>query len=306
MTFRLYFKHLYPSYVEWKDEPFSPWMFEEAVLFSVLSFFEFDFLEEDFSLKEILNCEIFMDSGAFAATSMGFYLDPYEVAEMHLVLGSDLIIPLDHIIFENDSKEIIQNKMSKTIENTEILLDNKPKGAEIIGPLQGFSEEDLQYSFEKFFDLGIRKFAIGGIVFQSNLESICERITLTRRITQKYSLHIFGKFLHPELLKIAIASGADSVDGFGYILSSLKGLYITNQRYEPLSNISDEEIQMCNCPICRENSIEDFLNKSRESQHLLIQHNIHSLIRLKNEYIKQKIVLEDISNFIKNYKEETV
>jgi queuine/archaeosine tRNA-ribosyltransferase len=157
-VFRLYFKHLYSSYLEWQESPFAPWRFDgEGVLFSIVSFLESKLLEEDFSLNESLQCETFMDSGAFAAESMGFSLDPYEVAEMHALLKADLIVPLDRIILAEDSDDLIKQKVAETISNTEILLDFRPKGSEVVGPLQGHSSDIIEEMFEKYRELGIRR-----------------------------------------------------------------------------------------------------------------------------------------------------
>lgn len=285
--FRLYFKHLYPSFSEWQTDPFAPWSFQESVLLSVLSFFESRLLSrEEFSLQKALDCEIFMDSGAFAATSMGFELDPYEVAEMHALLKADLIVPLDKIILPEDGEQTIQQKIDETIRNTEILLDFKPKGSEIIAPLQGHSPSLLERLFNSYRELGIRKFALGGLVFQSNLEAALARIRLARTITKGYFLHVFGRFLHPELLKAVIATGADSVDGYGYILSSVKGLYIYGEKYRPIMDLTEAQFNRCSCSVCQEVDLSDLQRGDSIAQHRLIEHNIHSLITLKEQFVR--------------------
>jgi tRNA-guanine family transglycosylase len=286
---KLYYKHLYPSMKEWRDKPFAPWSFKEQVLLNVLSFFESNYLEdEDFDLKRELGCEIFMDSGAFTATAMGFELDPYEVAEMQVILKADIIVPLDKVILANDTSEDVNRKISENIRNTEILLDMNPKGSEIIGPLHGFSKEIIQRSYDSYYNLGIRKFALGGIVFEPDFEKNLERMKLVREITGKHHLHVFGKFLHPELLHYLIEMQIDSVDGYGYIFSSLKGQYIVENKYESLADLTDESIKLCSCRSCQENSLQDFLRGDRDAQHLLIQHNITSLNRLKLKLEKNK------------------
>ncbi|NHJ41267.1 MAG: hypothetical protein FK731_14640, partial [Asgard group archaeon] len=268
---RLYFKHLYPSVKAWQEPPFAPWSFRENVLLSVLSFFETNFLTNEFSLKEELGCEILMDSGAFTATAMGFQMDPYEVAEIQAILKADLIVPLDEVVLLGDNEEIVEEKIKNTIHNTEILMDFKPKGSEIIAPLQGFTKEILQKSFDKFHDLGIRKFALGGLVFDPDLERNLKRIKIARELTKKNFFHVFGKFLDPELIKHLVDLNVDSVDGYGYIIASLKGLYIINNRYESLSNLKEDEIEKCDCFVCQNNSYQDLIRGDQESQLLIIQ-----------------------------------
>ncbi|MGC9778831.1 MAG: tRNA-guanine transglycosylase [Candidatus Heimdallarchaeota archaeon] len=286
--FKLYYKHLYPSIIEWQDEPFAPWSFKEQVLLNVLPFFESTLLKEEFSLKKEIGCEIFMDSGAFTAASMGYELDPYEVAEMQALLKADLVVPVDKVVFREDSYRIVNQKIEDTISNTEILLDLKHKTSQVIGPLQGFTKEILEHSFNEFKKLGIQRFAISGLVFESEIKRNMERIALTREITKGYPLHIFGKFLHPELLKLIIDANTDSVDGYGCIIASLKGNYIFNGTYESISDLTDDEIDLCSCSICQENSYENLSRVDKESQHLLIIHNIIALNNLKEELLKQK------------------
>uniref|UniRef100_UPI00257EF96D tRNA-guanine transglycosylase n=1 Tax=Candidatus Borrarchaeum sp. TaxID=2846742 RepID=UPI00257EF96D len=262
--------------------------FNEGVLFSIVGFFESTLLQEDFSLNEKLQCETFMDSGAFAAETMNFSLDPYEVAELHATLEADLIVPLDQIIFPEDSDKIIKQKVEETIKNTEILLDYRPKKSEVIGPLQGHSLDVIKEMFEKYRELGIQKFAIGGLAspFQSDLTMALDIIKTARNITKGFFLHVFGRFLHPRLLKLVIETGADSVDGFGYILSSVRGFYTLEGRYEVIGNITEDQLKSCSCPACQENSLQDFQRGDEEAQYLLIIHNIHSLIQLKEHYLR--------------------
>ncbi|TFF84018.1 hypothetical protein EU523_01900 [Candidatus Heimdallarchaeota archaeon] len=285
---KLYFKHLYPSFEEWREEPFAPWSFKEATLLSVLSFFESHIIEDEtFSLKKELDCEVFMDSGAFAATAMGFELDPYEVAEIHSLIKADLIVPLDKIILEEDDQETIERKIEETIHNTEILLDMKPKNSEIIAPLQGLSRAMIERLFDKYRELGITRFALGGVVFQKDLEAALERIRMTRVITEGYFLHIFGRFLHPELLEPIIQTGADSVDGYGYVISSVKGLYIHQGKYKPVMELTAEEFKQCQCSVCQENDLADLQRADSQAQYLLIEHNIQSLIEVKEQFLRK-------------------
>lgn len=231
-----------------------------------------------------------MDSGAFAAASMGFNLDPYEVAEMHAVLKADLVVPLDKIILAEDSDEVINEKITETIRNTEILLDYCPIKSEVVGPLQGLTPELIERMFYVYHELGIKKFALGGLVFQSSLKDTIERIRQARKITTGYPLHLFGRFLHPKLLESVIATGADSVDGYGYILNSVRGLYINfqEQNYTSIAKITENDLKRCSCLACQENSLLDFQRGDQESQYLLIIHNIFSLIEIKNFHLKNK------------------
>lgn len=283
--FRLYFKHMYPSYPEWRNEPFCPWSFgEEGVLLTVLSFFEKE-LDDAFSLRKALKCEVFMDSGAFSAAAMGFSLDPYEVAEMQALLKADLVVPLDIVITSEDSPEQAKQKVAETIRNTEILLDFLPKGCEAIGPLQGLTPGLIELMFTEFLDLGVKRFALGGVVFQRDIGQALERIKSVRNITNGYPLHVFGKFLHPRLLK-AVMRVSDSVDGYGYILSSVKGLYIHEGEYKAIGGINEDQLAECPCSACQ-NTVLDFQRGDREAQHLIIQHNIQALIALKDRFEKE-------------------
>ncbi|MHA2248322.1 MAG: hypothetical protein ACXADY_25455 [Candidatus Hodarchaeales archaeon] len=288
--FQLYFKHLLTWAPEWQESPFAPWMFEESVFLSILSFFESGLLDrDDFSLREILQCEsIFMDSGAFAAATMGFTLDPYEVAEMQALLKADLIVPLDRIVMTEDSPEVVNQKIQETLRNTEIMLDYCPKGSEVVAPLQGLTSDLITQMFDAYRELGLKRFGLGGLVFQPTLTQTIERVKVVRAITQGYWLHLFGKFLHPYLLKPVIEAKADSVDGFGFILSSNKGLYIDIEikKYISIGLLSDSQLKNCPCAVCHENDLLDFQRGDREGQHLLIQHNIHTLITLKDHYLK--------------------
>ncbi|MHA1974106.1 MAG: tRNA-guanine transglycosylase [Candidatus Hodarchaeales archaeon] len=285
--FDLYFKHLFPYYEEWSETPFLPWGFSDCTFFSVLSFFECDLNKiEEQSISRIVKTKTFMDSGAFAAASLGIELDPYEIAEMHSILKADLIVPLDKIILQDDPENIVESKIKETIRNTEILLDYNIKRSEVVGPLQGLKPEILERMFLEYKDLGIRTFALGGLVFQESLSQSLERISSAREITESYYLHIFGRFLHPRLLRGIIETGVDSVDGFGYILRSIRGFYIYNGNYTSIGLLQQSQLEECECQACTNSSLDDFQRGDREAQHLLIKHNIEALIKIKDKIIR--------------------
>ena len=286
---QLFFKHLYPSFKEWQEPPFTPWEFGEGVLLTVLSFFESDlFLEEEINaFSDVVRCSVMMDSGAFMADGVGFVLDPMEVVEMHALLKADLIVPLDRIIFEEDSDEVVEQKIEETLANTKLLLDHHIPGSEVVGTLQGFSQEVLERLRDEYRSLGIRYFGIGGLVFQRDLRSTRERILVARELTKGHRLHVFGKFLHPRLMRIPLELGVDSVDGFGYLLSSVKGLYLKATRYTPIREITTADLERCACSACVEHDILDFQRGDEAAQYLLIRHNIHNLINLKHWYMSR-------------------
>ncbi|MFW9853495.1 MAG: hypothetical protein ACFFFG_00445 [Candidatus Thorarchaeota archaeon] len=228
-----------------------------------------------------------MDSGAFAAASLGFTLDPFEIAEMQSRLKADLIVPLDEIIFSEDDEDIINQKLTSTILNTEILIDLKSIESEIVGPLQGLSLDIIERLFDTYRSLGIKKFALGGLVFQSSLKQTIEQIKKVRRLTKGYSLHIFGRFLHPTLLQPIMEAKVDSVDGFGYIIKSVKGMYIQQENRKYVAIGALESVEECSCSVCLNNDILDFQRGDETAQYLLIQHNIRALIDIKNRYLSE-------------------
>ncbi|MFW9778552.1 MAG: hypothetical protein ACFFE8_06825 [Candidatus Heimdallarchaeota archaeon] len=242
----------------------------------------------EFSLRNIVQCEpIFMDSGAFASACLGFTLDPFEVAEIHSRLKADLIVPLDDIIFSEDNETMINQKVATTILNTEILIDLKPKESEIVGPLQGLSLDVIERLFDAYRSLGIRKFALGGLVFQSSLKQTIEHIKRVRKLTNGFFLHVFGRFLHPALLKPIMKAKADSVDGFGYILKSVKGMYIEQKTRKYVAIGALESVEECPCSVCIDNDILDFQRGDEAAQYLLIRHNIAALIDIKNQSLSE-------------------
>jgi len=286
--FQLFFKHLY-SYSEWQETPFMPWNFDTGILFSALQFFEStDIQTSDFNLKKRVDCPIFMDSGAFSASAMGFVLDPYEVCEIHRITRADYAVPLDLVITEEDPEQTRKEKISKTIDNTKLLQEYIPTST-ILAPIQGFTKTTMEVMFEEYRKLGITKFALGGLVFQRNIEANLKRIVMARKITQGYFLHIFGKFLHPKLLSLVVKTDADSVDGYGYIISSIKGKYIdvSKRSYVGIGKLEEENFQQCSCAACRNYDLLDFQRGDRDAQHLLLEHNINALIVIKDQILEQ-------------------
>ena len=92
--------------------------------------------------------------------------DPHEVIEMHNILKADLIVPLDKIILTEDTQRAIERKITETIQNTELLLDNRPNGSTVVGPIQGTTISVIKRMVEKYEEIGIKHYALGGLVFQ--------------------------------------------------------------------------------------------------------------------------------------------
>ena len=59
------------------------------------------------------------------------------------------------------------------------------------------------------------------------------------------------------------------MDGYGYIISSIKGLYIINNKYESITNLEEEDIKKCNCDSCQKNNYQDLIRGDREAQFLI-------------------------------------
>ncbi|MFX1250425.1 MAG: hypothetical protein ACFFCZ_02310 [Promethearchaeota archaeon] len=271
--------------------PLYPWPFGEGILFTTYSFQWLSDLicEPNFSLRDLIgsNVSIFIDSGAYSAAAMNITLDVYEINEIHYLLEGDYIVPLDYIIFPSDSKGTIREKVQQTIDNTVSLLEMKSNRSIVIGPLQGNSAETIASMYDRFREIGIDHFAIGGLLFKPLKEAI-KVIEIARQITRGQQLHVFGKFLHPQLLKIPIFSGVDSVDGAAYLAKSLQGWYIDpiNYKYTPVSSLEEELV--CSCQICRDTSVMDLQRGDFESQLFLIEHNIHKLKEIKRLYQKEQ------------------
>jgi len=249
---------------------------------------------------------LFGDSGGFQNMTQNIHLNPLDVLtwqEKNCNVGFTFDLPL----FANDSKKVILDKQTRTVDNAMLMLKHKENPImDLYAVIQGHSGLDQKRIFN-MYDKDIENFeglAIGGLVplnhhYVLETEILCRFIDNVRNRTNIKQLHFFG---------IGSSNNAWIIK---YLIKKLKGYTIThdtsyyrfgNERKffmtEPTLNRaifipSDNKLQYapCFCPVCSKTPWKEYDTND------IMLHNLYMCI----DFDKRIEVMMDDEELFKNH-----
>ncbi len=251
------------------------------------------------------------DSGAFQQYMYNdnkIEISPEEIESFQEKIESDFPVILDIPVQLEDTFEVAEAKVSKTLERAkENISRRKNPNCYWIGPIHGGKFPDLlkKSSIEMSkLDFGI--YAIGGLVkaflqyqFELTLNML---ITVKKNIIPNKPLHMFGLGL-PQFFSLAVACGCDLMDSAAYILFARENRYFT---LSTGTKRLDELIEFpCHCPICTKYTPAEVRNFEPELRvELLAKHNLYlsfSELRTIRQAIRDGDLWELVEMRIRNH-----
>ncbi|MBY9017194.1 MAG: tRNA guanosine(15) transglycosylase TgtA [Candidatus Lokiarchaeota archaeon] len=264
-------------------------------------------------IHDFLNYDgiIATDSGAFQQYMYNdnkIEISPEEIENFQERIESDFPVILDLPVQLEDTFEVAESKVLKTIERAkENISRRENQNCYWIGPIHGGKFPDLlkRSSIEMSkLDFGI--YAIGGLVkaflqyqFELTLNML---ITVKKNIIPNKPLHMFGLGL-PQFFSLAVACGCDLMDSAAYILFAKQNRYFT---LSTGTKRLDELIEFpCHCPICTKYTPSEV--KTFEPElivELLAKHNLYlsfSELRTIRQAIRDGNLWELVETRIRNH-----
>ena len=242
----------------------------------------YDKLALEMGVHNLLGVEtpIMTDSGAYQLMTYGsIEVDPLEIVEYQVSLGSDIGVILDIPTRKGIPKDQVRQEVEETLKRAKQALNVKRDKMLLVGPVQGGLYLDLvAYSASKLSKLDFDVYAVGGPVqIMENYEfRDLVKLVMTAKMNLPLGkpLHLFGAG-HPLILPLAVAMGVDTFDSASY------ALYAKNKRYmTPYGTLRLKEMRdlPCNCPVCSSYDIKDLIEMpSQELVEKLSQHNLYVL-----------------------------
>lgn len=245
-------------------------------------------------LHNFLNFQdsIMTDSGAYQLLVYGEVdVSPEEVVTIQEEIDTDIAIILDIPSGLDASFSEVENRVKQTIKNAETSLKQRTRKDILwIGPVQGGVYLDLvKQCASEVGKLDFDMHAIGSVtqlMEKYQFEKLVDLVmTAKQNLPPHRAVHLFGAG-HPMVFSLIVAMGVDTFDSAAY------ALYAKNNRYlTPTGTVRLEELKynVCLCPICRETSPQELLNKPQtERETLLAKHNLYvSLMEIQT--IRQAI-----------------
>jgi 7-cyano-7-deazaguanine tRNA-ribosyltransferase len=253
---------------------------------------------------------IMTDSGGYQVLEYGsIEVEPREIAQFEIDIGSDICVPLDKPTGFGLSYAKSEDFVNRTLENAkatlEIVAENKKArnigtnknkencvgGAIWAGPIQGSEHFDLlEHSVQTLDKMGFELMAIGSpveLMESYNFSLLCQMIAKVKRLIPAKPIHLFGAG-HPLTIPLAVALGCDTFDSASYMLYARDNRYMYGTgtaRLEDLSYFS------CPCPICSIYTVKELLDMDQNKRTIEIAK--HNLYVLKAEVLAVKQAIKD-------------
>jgi queuine tRNA-ribosyltransferase len=192
------------------------------------------------------------------------YLTPEDVIKIQLILGSDIMMPLDecppHPCFHKQASEA----NTRTLEWAKRCRDyffehqNKDKPQYLFGIVQGATFNDLrEQSAREILDIGFDGYAIGGVSVGESVREMFEAITGVEPLLPSDKPRYLMGVGYPDQIVQAVGQGVDMFDTViptkfgrhGAAFTSKGKLVVRNGEYSQDFGPLDEA---CPCYVCRE------------------------------------------------------
>jgi len=221
---------------------------------------------------------ITMDSGGYLFMKRGeMDVTPEAILALYEEGKPDFGVVLDFPVTPNLPREVVEERLSKTLENTRRMLKSRRSANPALIPvIHGHDEETIRRYVKRLREIGdFDVYGIGSLVpsvFNAKgvggIHNVVRIISLVRTLLPDKIIHVFGVG-GTLTMHLMFYAGADSIDttswrtkaAFGAIqLSGSGDRYITpRKRHKQYPKLSEEEqriLDECECPACKKEGLE--------------------------------------------------
>jgi len=241
-----------------------------------------------------------------------FFLSPEDVINIQEIIGSDIMMPLDHCIpYDSSEKTLVES-----VERTSLWAERSVKARRsenlLFGIVQGgFSEGFRKKSAQEISSLALDGYAIGGVSVGEPQEMMYHVIEMTQAMLPlEKPRYVMGIGL-PQDIVFSVMQGIDMFDCViptrharnGYLFTPEGKLLIKNARYRDDTRPVEEG---CPCPACSHYT-RAYLRHLYICKELLYHilaslHNITFYKRLMDS-IRQHIISGTLTDYYRQVKE---
>ncbi|HOC77914.1 MAG TPA: tRNA-guanine transglycosylase [Methanofastidiosum sp.] len=277
-----------------EEKVIPPWKLSEATMFSLEYVRNTKYEEKVINGFHKLfsdNKPIFVDSGGFQSMKKGIERDPIDVLRFQEKLKADIAATFDYPVPLKVERTEYMKMLQKSIDSANLSLENrKRKKMLLYSCVHGFSEEEIEWYFSKL-DYGFDGYAMGSLVPRKNdYKTLIELISKAKSLSSERGkpLHIFGVTGFPMLYALSYM-GIETMDSWTYLVASVYKEYIHPETLKRVKMRKTGHIPSCDCFICKDHNINDFLGGTSVPQAYLAIHNLNIFMKemnLINEHLK--------------------
>lgn len=232
------------------------------------------------------------------------FFSPEKVIDLQVVLGSDIMMPLDECVKYPATRDYVEESVRLTLDwakRSKKHFDSKPIYSSLFGIVQGGTYRDLRKEcVEELTALDFDGYALGGIGVGEPTELINEITEYTAKLLpEEKPRYLMGVGRPPDVLE-AVSNGIDMFDCVVPTRNARNGQAFTFGGELQLRNATfkydDGVIEAgCCCPVCKAGYSRAYLRHLINSSEILASrfvtlHNIYfyvKLIKLSREAIKE-------------------
>ncbi|NMC58242.1 MAG: tRNA-guanine transglycosylase [Candidatus Methanofastidiosa archaeon] len=286
-----------------EEQVIPPWKLSEATMFSLEyvrnTKYEdrvIDGFHKLFSEKK----PIFVDSGGFQSMKKGIERDPLEVLRFQEKLKADIAATFDYPVPLNVERHEYMKMLERSIESANLALEKKERKKMLLySCVHGFSEDEISWYFSKLNE-GFDGYAMGSLVPRKNdYKTLIEIIYKAKTLAHERGkpLHIFGVTGFPLIYAISYM-GVETLDSWTYLVASVFKEYIHPETLKRVRMRKTGSIPKCDCFICKDYNMEDFLGATSIPQARLSIHNLNIFMK-EMELIKEHLRENSFEEIIK-------
>lgn len=259
-----------------KDLP-APWELSQSVLLSLYHILPYRHREDVFSkgIHKTLGTTkpVWIDSGGFQYMKKGVELDPLEVQDYQHRSECDISVTFDYPLTPDLPEAEKKERLKKSIDAANLMLRTNGSGM-LYGAVHGSTPEEIT-AYTSQLDSGFAGFGIGSLVpRKASFEHLVDIIHAVRTQTEA-PLHAFGITGFPAIFALAYL-GVDTFDSWTYVVAAAYKEYVNPTTLSRVKNLREKDsLPECQCSICQEYGLSDFLEPTSKGEMLLALHNLN-------------------------------
>ncbi len=284
----------------WIDEKKfpAPWELAQGTILSLYHILRYKRKEKirKKGIHNVLNTKkpVVIDSGGFQYMKKNAELEQEFVLKYQEEAGCDIGITFDYPLGTGLSLEEKKKRIRKSIENSRRALQLKSKKDMMLySAVHGHDPTDIR-EYLNTLGNGFDGYAVGSLVPKKrNYETLVEVIAAAQT---KKPLHVFGITGFPALFALSCI-GVESFDSWTYVVAAAFKEYIHPETLKRVKLREVTNLPECDCFICEEYTLDDFLESSSEAEILIALHNLNIFLR-EMKMIREKIGENELESYI--------
>lgn len=277
----------------------APWDLAQATLLSLYHILPYKRKDDVFSkgIHKVLgtNKPVWIDSGGFQYMKKGIELEPLEVLDYQERSKCDIAVTFDYPITPGLDEQEKMSRLNRSIESANMMLE-KNNEMMLYGAIHGADPQEITDYIGKL-DCGFGGYGIGSLVPRKSQYAHLSNIIHAVRCSTKKPIHAFGITGFPAMYALAYL-GVDTFDSWTYIVAAAFKEYVHPDKLNRIKKLKDlERLPECDCAICQEYGLKDFIGSTSESEMLLSLHNLNVFLK-ETENIREAMEENELESYI--------